>query len=189
MAKIGFEYVVAAVLKSGDSAANAAYEKGIYLGPSSAFNGTPTVSDASDYGDDKKQESDRSVTGGKLSLELNEKTPEAYALLTGATKSEDGSIISNTETVPPYVGIGCVGKSIVNGVKKYLVKWYYKVQFGEPNDENATKQENVSFTHTTLEGNISPLSNGDWKKEVPCDTLAAAKTALEKLAGITVAGG
>ncbi len=186
MAKVGFEYIVVAALK--DQAPT--YEKGQYLGKSSTFNGTPTVSDVKDYGDDSVAETDTSVTGGTLSVELNENTSDIYTFLLGHSKDETSSeVISNADDIAPYVGIGAVGKSKRNNKLMYTGKFYFKAQFKEPNDENATKQENTAFTHTTLEANLFKLDNGDWKAQKEFNTLAEAKAWLDEKAGITESGG
>ncbi len=192
MAKIGFEYAVVAVLTTGTdtSAAACTYTNGQYLGPASTFNISPTANDVKDYGDDRTVETDTSVTGGTTSVELNERTADIYCLLLGHTKDiESGVVLSNVDDIAPYVGLGAVGKSMRSGSRKYTAKWYHKTQFKEPNDENATKQESTSFTHTTLEGNLFTCENGDWKEEKEFDTLATAKEWLNTKAGITTSSG
>lgn len=188
MAKIGMEYIVIGELDpKATSAATATYTKGRYLGPASTFNGSPTANDVKDYGDDRTVETDTSVTGGTLSVELNERTAEVYCQMLGHKKSEDGEVLANTEDIAPFLGIGAVGKSRRDGKTKYTGKFYYKTQFREPNDENATKQESTSFTHTTLEGSLYQLQNGDWKAEQEFDDLSAAKAWLDQKVGITAA--
>ena len=54
-----------------------------------------------------------------------------------------------------------------------------------PNDENATKQDQVTFGHTTMEGNIFQLKNGDWKDEKEFDTLEDAKEYINTTLNIT----
>ena len=190
MAKTGFEYTVVAKLTAGSDTAGSAcaYTAGQYLGPASTFNITPTANDVKDYGDDRTVETDTTVTGGTTSIELNEKTADIYCLLLGHTNT-DGEVLSNADDIAPYVGLGAIGKSKRNGSLVYTAKWYYKTQFKEPNDENATKQESTSFTHTTLEGNLFTCENGDWKAEKEFDTLAAAKSWLNGKANISGATG
>ncbi len=188
MAKTGFEYIVAAVLTEGEDGAPS-YAKGMYLGPASTFNGSPTNADVKDYGDDRAVETESGVTGGTLSIELNERTLEVAAHMLGHKLDEDKKTMEyNAEDIAPYLGIGAIGKSKRNNARKYTGKFYYKTQFHEPSDENATKQENVTFTHTTLEGNIFMLKNGKWKTEAEFDTLAEAKTWLEGQAGMSGVG-
>lgn len=192
MAKTGFEYVVIGKLSDPEAAsgAEAAYTAGMYLGPASTFNVSPNVSDVTDYGDDRAVEVDNTVTGGTVSVELNERTVDAYVSLLGHTKTEadennPAKVVVNANDTAPYLGIGAVGKSVKNKKKQYTVKFYYKTSYKEPNDEHATKQESTSFTHTTIEGKLFPLGNGDWKEEAYFDKLEDAKAFLNKKVGIT----
>lgn len=120
-------------------------------------------------------------------------SPYVYEEVASPTKTDIGSyyevtaleVISNTDDIAPYVGVGAVGKSVVNGAKKYKAKFYYKVQYHEPNDENSTKTDTTNFAHDTIEGNIFLLDNGDWKAEETFDTLAAAEAYIDTKLGIT----
>ena len=192
MAKIGLEYVVMgklseAVSKSG---ATAAYTEPMYMGPNAAFNGSPTANDVKDYGDNRAVETDTSVTGGTITIDHNELTLEEYAYILGHTLDETTqSVVSNTGDVAPYLGVGAVGKSKRNNTNKYTAKFYYKTQFREPSDENATKQDNTTFAHTNLEGNIFELENGDWKDQKEFDTITEAKAWLNTKVGLTTTSG
>ncbi len=184
MAKIGFEYIIAAELKSGTSAANAIYNAYKEVGTGASCNIAPTANDVKDYGDDRTVATDTSVTGGTVSLELNEPTLEIEAFLLGHTyDSTAKSMLRNAESdVDPYVGMGFIGKSVNEANEKiYKVKAIYKAQFKEANDDNTTKQESTTFNHTTLEGNLFKLENGDWSYVAQYETLADAKTALQAL--------
>ena len=188
MAKVGFEYVAAAKLNDAvsTSKAIAVYTEGREIGPAANFNGTPTSSDVKDFGDDRTLETDTSVTGGTLSLELNEPTMENEAWILGHNYEDtSGGMLRNVNDIAPYLGIGCVGKSKRNGALVFRAKIYLKTQFRVPNDENATKQDQVTFGHTTMEGNIFQLKNGDWKDEKEFDTLEDAKEYINTTLNIT----
>lgn len=187
MAKVGFEYIVAGLLDTSASvsAATATYTDAREIGPGANANGSPTSSDVKDYGDDRTVETDVSVTGGTLSLELNEPTMENEAWILGHSVDESGGMVRNTNDIPPYIGVGFVGKSRRDGATIYRTKIYLKTQFKEPSDENATKQESVTFNHTTLEGNLFQLENGDWKTDAEYETLAEAKAAINTFFGIS----
>lgn len=178
MAKKGIEYAVFGLLdeKTGS------YNGGKYLSPVAGFNGTPTKANVTDYGDNRALETDNSVTGGTLSVELNNDDDDIYVFLLGHKKDEEsGEISYNVNDIPPYVGCGAIGKS----GNKYVAKFYKKVQFSEPNDENQTKQENTTFNHVTVEGTILIPEDGEWKLREEFDTLAAAKAWLNEKVGIT----
>ena len=187
MAKIGFEYVVAAELdaENAKSAEAVKYKNAKVIGPAANANGTPNSSDVKDYGDDTTVETDVSVTGGTLSLELNEPTMDNEAWMLGHTTTKEGGMVRNASDIPPFLGVGFVGKSRRDNKTVYRSKIYLKTQFKEPSDENATKQEAITFNHTTMEGNMFQLENGDWKVENEFETLTAAKAHVNKVLGLT----
>ena len=187
MAKIGFEYIVAAKLdtEASVSKATAKYTEARVIGPAANANFNINTSDVKDYGDDNVVETDVSPTGGTASLELKEPTMKNEGWLLGHTVTEDDGMVRNANDIPPYVGIGFVGKSVRAHEAVFKAKVYLKVQFKEPNDENATKQDTVTFTHTTMEGNLYTLQNGDMKAENEFKTLAEAKAYVNKILGVT----
>lgn len=188
MAKIGFEYIAAAKLNTENAAsiATAKYTDGKEIGPGANFNVTVTANDVKDFGDDRALITDVSVTGGTVSAELNEPTMENEAWMLGHTFSAETGMIRNADDTPPFLGIGLVGKSRTSKKEGivYRAKVYAKIQFKEPNDENTTKQESTTFNHTTMEGNLFVLPNGDWKSENEFDSLDAAKAFVNKALGI-----
>lgn len=190
MAKIGFEYTVMGKLTAGTdlSLSTVEYTDGIYMGPNAAFNFSPNANDVKDYGDDRVTETDTSVIDGTISVEHNELTAAQEAYMLGHSSSGD-EIVSNADDMAPYLGIGFVGKSKRNGTLMYVAKFYPKCQFREPGDDNATKQDSTSFAHTTIEGNMFTLQNGDWRKAKEFTTLSAAKAYLDAIVGVTGATG
>lgn len=186
MAKIGFEHIVAAKLnlEEAKSAESAKYTEAREIGPSAVFSGSPTSADVKDYGDDRQLETDVSVTGGSLSAELNEPTMENEAWMLGHTYTDEGGMVRNTNDIPPFLGIGFVGKSKRDNKVIYRAKIYLKAQFKEPNDEHSTKQENITFSHTTIEGNLFQLENGDWKIEKEFTKLDDAKGFVDTFLGL-----
>lgn len=183
MAKKGFEYVVAGKFNE----ATGKITEGRYLGPTSTFNISVTSNDVKDYGDDRAVVTDTSVTGGTTSVEINEMVNETYAFMLGHTyDKEKDAIVCNRNDVAPFLALGAVGKSRgEDNVDKYTAKVYRKNQFKEPNDENATQTETLSFTHTTVEGNMFVPADGDWKKQETFTTLQEAKAYLNEMFGIT----
>lgn len=175
MAKKGIRYAVFGVLQEDGT-----YDNGANLAPVAAFNGTPNTSNVKDYGDDICVEVANETVGATLSVELTNDDLEIFALLLGHTLS-NGEIEYNANDQAPYVGCGAIGKS----GSKWRAKFYKKVLFAEPSDENATKQESTTFGHLTLEGDAIPLDDGSWKVEKEFDDLAAAKSYLNGLVGIS----
>ena len=177
MAKKGLRYVAFGKLQS-----NGTYSDGVHLSPAASLSGNANVADVKDYGDDRIVETDKSVTGGTLTVELNNDDDDLYTYLLGHTKDQTSEEIDHSvDDVAPFVGVGCIGQS----GSAWVSKLYKKVQFAEPNDENNTKEENVSFNHITLEGDILIPEDGSWKTRKTFTTLAAAKTWLNTKLGVS----
>lgn len=176
MAKKGIEYAVFGLWQEGGT-----YTGGKWLSPVAGLTGTPTKSNVKDYGDNRVVETDNSVTGGTLNLELNNDADEIYTFLLGHKKGQqEKGVVYNVNDVAPFVGVGAVGQSEGG----YVAMFYKKVQFSEPNDENSTKQENTTFNHITLEGEIIIPEDGEWKLRERFDTLQEAKGWLNEKVGI-----
>lgn len=187
MAKVGMEYVVSAHLTEGEDGV-ATYTKGRYWGPSSSFSVSPNASSVDDYGDDGVVESDRSITNAGISIELNESTLELEADILGHVyDSETKEMTSSRDDQAPWLGMGCVGKSMRNNKIVFRVIWLNKVMVNEAGEELATKQETTTFNHSTYEGTAYSLKDekGSWVIKKEFDTLAAAKAYLNEKAGIS----
>jgi len=163
MAKVGLEYVCFAPINT-ESQTEITYKAGKYLGPSTSLTGNPTRNTVTDYGDNYAVETDTSVTGGDLSLELNEEPLEISAFLLGHKFDESSNeLVYNSNDVAPMGGLGYIGMTKRNNVTMYVAKFYAKTQFTEANDENTTKGETIEFNHSNLEGRIHMPATGNWK--------------------------
>lgn len=94
MAKKGIEYVVFGKLQ-----ANGTYKDGKRLSPAAAFNGNATKSNVKDYGDNRAVETDNSVTGGTLTVELNDDTDEIYNICLGIHRQQTEKKSSATQMI------------------------------------------------------------------------------------------
>lgn len=154
MAKIGVRKMFYAIYSADDT-----YTSGAQFGKISTFNFTPTTSSVKDYGDDVVAEVSNEMSGGTLSIEANQLTLAEKATLLGHTYNSSTGIVIKADDQAPYVGVGAIAVEVSGGTKAYVAKWYKKLMFHEPNDENSTKQENVSFAHTTIEADVVPQSD------------------------------
>lgn len=185
MAKIGMEYVVAAILHE-DEQGKATYTDGRYIGPSSAFNMNTNNNDVKDFGDNRVVESDTTLNYISVSAEVNQLGLELECFLLGHEYDEEKKECDeSTLDVAPYLGFGFVGMSRSEGKTIYRAVWLKKVQFAAPADDNSTKTENTTFNHSTLEGSAYELADHTIRKKSEHDTLDDAKAWLNELAGIT----
>ena len=181
MAKKGIRYAVFGIYNETTvgSTTTITYTGGKRLSPVAAFNGTPNVANAKDYGDDGTVETVNEALGATLSVELTNDDMEIFTMLLGH-QLVDGVLTYTNSDEPPYVGCGAIGLS----GSMWRAKIYTKVRFAEPSDDNSTKQESISFNHITLEGDAIMDGNGVWKKEKEFATEAAAKEWLNTQLGV-----
>ncbi len=187
MAKKGIRYAVFGKYNETTSGGSTTieYTEGKYLSPVAGFTGTPNNSNVKDYGDDKCVEVANETTGASLSVELTNDDLDIFTFLLGHTVDAVGEhVIYDVDDVAPYVGVGAIGKS----GSKWRAKFYTKVLFAEPTDENTTKQESTTFGHITLEGDAVPDANGTWKIEKEFSSESAAKDWLNTQAGVGAGG-
>jgi phi13 family phage major tail protein len=127
------------------------------------------LAEATLYADDGAAEVIKEFNNGKLSLGVNDIGRTAAETLTGATTDDNGVLISASEDGGTPVAVGFRAKK-ANG--KYRYFWLYKVKFGVPSTNLATKGDNITFSTPTIEGTVSrrnkPDGNGNhpWKAEV-----------------------
>lgn len=178
MAKKGLQYVCMAKLQEDGT-----YTGGFYVGPSTKMTATASTNTTKDFGDNRAVVTDTSVTTGTISIEVNEFTNKVYAEALGHRyETEKDVVICNSNDIAPYMGVACIGES--TGEKPYKAVIYTKAQFKEPSSEHETKQEQVSYTHTTLEGDFYTLENGDYSIKAGFETEKAAKDFINEKFGI-----
>ena len=135
---------------------------------------------ASLYADDGVDESVDEFTSGTLSLGLNDLASTVAAELLGARVDTNGVLVNSTNDIAPYVAVGFRARK-ANGNYRYF--WLYRVKFGVPATNLATKGESITFQTPTIEGTVMRRNKPDtqdkhpWKTEVTeGDTGVAAAT-------------
>ena len=124
---------------------------------------------ASLYADDGADESVDEFTSGTLSLGLNDLASTVAAALLGARVDTNGVLVNSTNDIAPYVAVGFRARK-ANGNYRYF--WLYRVKFGVPATNLATKGESITFQTPTIEGTVMRRNKPDtqgkhpWKTEV-----------------------
>ncbi len=127
------------------------------------------LAEATLYADDGAVEIVKEFKSGTLSLGVDDIGATTASDLTGATIDENGVIISTSEDGGKPVAIGFRAKKS-NGKYKYF--WLYRVKFGIPATNLATKGDSITFSTPTIEGTILRRNKADtsgkhpWKAEV-----------------------
>lgn len=175
MAHIGMKYPVAAPLNEGGT-----YGQGFVIGRAINFTGTPNKNEVDLYADDGVAESDKSMKDIGTSLNVDDIELKTQAQLLGHEYKEptegDGDsnpgtpeeMISGSDDVAPYFGVGFYKRRRKNNVTTFTVIWLHKVQHGEPTENAETKGDTTNFQTPTIEGKAYPyeVSEGGKTKTV-----------------------
>ena len=127
------------------------------------------LNEATLFADDSAAEVVKEFKSGKLSLGINDIGAAVAGDLVGAVIDDNGVVISQGEGMPSPVAVGFRAKKS-NG--KYRYFWLYRVIFGIPATNLATKGDSISFNTPTVEGRIFRCNKLDgqgkhpWKAEV-----------------------
>lgn len=195
MAKVGLLYPVYAKITTYTPGSAITYGTGAVLGQAVKANTSWNHSNAKLYADNVLAESDNSLLGGTIAVEVDNLAQTTAADVLGLVSSGTTSVEYLTTTAAsPYVGFGCIRELVKNGVHSFVGRWYHKVQFTMASDEAKTRAESTEFGTTTLDGEILGVeldsTNGtQFMTEKVFTTVSDAKTWLNTKAGITTTGG
>ena len=127
------------------------------------------LAEATLYADDGPSEVVKEFKSGTLSLGVDDIGKTVAEDLTGAQIDDNGVIIAASEDGGDPVAIGFRAKKS-NG--KYRYFWLYRVKFGIPATNLATKGDSITFSTPTIEGTVLRRNKLDgngkhpWKAEV-----------------------
>ena len=126
------------------------------------------LAEATLYADDGAAEIVKEFKSGTLSLGIDDIGAAVASDLTGSSIDANGVVISRSEDGGAPVAIGFRAKK-ANGKYKYY--WLYRVKFGIPATNLATKGDSITFSTPTIEGTVLRRNKVDaqgkhpWKAE------------------------
>ena len=127
------------------------------------------LAEATLFADDGASEVVKEFKSGTLSLGVDDIGAQTAADLTGVVVDSNGVIVSASEDGGKPVAVGFRAKKS-NG--KYRYYWLYRVIFGIPATNLATKGDSITFSTPTIEGTVLRRNKLDtqnkhpWKAEV-----------------------
>lgn len=122
------------------------------------------LAEATLYADDGAAEIIKEFKNGTLSLGIDDIGAAIASDLTGATIDDNKVLISTSEDGGDPVAIGFRAKK-ANG--KYRYFWLYRVKFGIPATNLATKGDSITFSTPTIEGTVLRRNKLDGKRKHP----------------------
>ena len=167
MATIGLDKLYYAKITE-DEAGEETYETPVPLAKAMTAELSVELAEATLYADDGAAEVVKEFQSGTLTLGIDDIGVTVAQDLTGAKIDDNQVLISASEDGGAPVAIGFRAKKS-NGKYKYY--WLYRVKFGIPATNLATKGDSITFSTPTIEGTILRRNKADaggkhpWKAE------------------------
>lgn len=144
------------------------------------------------YADNTIAETDKTFTGGTLTLTTDELSQEiakvllgvtetAITEITGVTDEDANELIWDDDQQTPYLGVGMIIKKMVGGVLKWRAVVLTKVMFNIPADAATTQGESIEWQTPELSGTImrDDTPKHTWKTEATFTTEAQAEAYIK----------
>ncbi|WP_029502410.1 major tail protein [Lachnoclostridium phytofermentans] len=168
MATIGLDKLYYAKITE-DESGNETYDTPAQLAKAISAELSVELAEATLYADDGAAEIVKEFKSGTLALGIDDIGVTAASDLTGSVIDDNHVLISSAEDGGTPVAIGFRAKKS-NGKYKYY--WLYRVKFGIPATNLATKGDSITFSTPTIEGTVLRRNKVDvggrhpWKAEV-----------------------
>lgn len=139
------------------------------------------LNEATLYADDGESEVVKEFKSGKLTLGIDDIGTSVANELTGAQIDDNHVLISASENGGEPVAVGFRAKKS-NG--KYRYFWLYRVVFGIPATNLATKGDSITFSTPSIEGTIyrrrkvDEKNNHPWKAEANEDDVSTPSSVI-----------
>ena len=168
MATIGLDKLYYAPITEGENEEET-YGTPVQLAKAISAELSVELAEATLYADDGASEIIKEFKSGTLSLGVDDIGTATAAALTGVSVDNNNVVISASEDGGSPVAVGFRARKS-NG--KYRYYWLYRVKFGVPATNLATKGDSITFSTPTIEGTVlrrnKPDTSGKhpWKAEV-----------------------
>ena len=168
MATIGLDKLFYAKITEDDNG-DETYASPMQMAKAMSADLSVELAEATLYADDGAAEIVKEFKSGTLSLGVDDIGAAVASDLTGANIDANGVVISTSEDGGDPVAVVFRAKK-ANGKYKYY--WLYRVKFGIPATNLATKGDSITFSTPTIEGTILRRNKLDgkgkhpWKAEV-----------------------
>jgi phi13 family phage major tail protein len=151
MATIGLDRLYYAPITEAPTTGIETYGTPVMLAKAISAELSVELAEATLYADDGASEVVKEFKNGKLTLGVDGIGRSVAAALTGSNVDENGVLISASEDGGKPVAIGFRAKK-ANGHYRYF--WLYRVKFGVPSTNLATKGDSITFSTPTIEGTV-----------------------------------
>lgn len=154
-----------------------------------------TADDNNFYADNVVAETETAqFTSGSATITVDGLDSDAATMIFGLPAAENVQVSGEQvpfqgygEMNPPFVGFGCVRRTMMNGVTKYWPLILPKIKFGIPSEEMATQEDTIDWQTQELTATVlrDDTAAANWKyiSEEGMDTEAEAETAIKAFLG------
>ena len=163
MATIGLDKLYYAKITESENGEET-YSTPVQLAKAMSADLSVELAEAPLYADDGASEVVKEFKSGTLSLGIDDIGADTASALTGATIDKNHVLVSASEDGGEPVAIGFRAKK-ANG--KYRYFWLYRVIFGIPATNLATKGDSITFSTPTIEGTVLRRNKADGKGKHP----------------------
>ena len=167
---------------------NGTYSNGFRFGKAVSLNLTINENEAKVAGDNITAEIAKEFKDGTIALGVTTIPVVAYSSVFGhevTIKENSVNIVDKTDDVPNYVGVGLIKYELVDGVKKYIATWIYKVLFSETSESAQTSGDTITFQTPTINGTIAALPGTKrWREREIFNSEATAQAWIDAKANL-----
>lgn len=158
MAMVGLRHAVFAPITKETEGQEVTYGTGVIVGRMMQADVTYERNTDPLYADDTEAENDNSITGGTVTIGVDDISDAARMVVFGDEEDGEGEYEDNSEA-SPYGGFGYVRTRRLNGTTSYVAYWLHKVQFGSTSESAQTKASTIAWQTPTLNGRIMGVNN------------------------------
>ena len=158
-----------------------------------------TADDNNFYADNVVAETETSqFTSGSVTTTVDGLEPAAATLALGLPETQNVEVDSKqvgfqpygAGMEPPYLGFGCVRRTMMNGKTQYWPFILPKIRYSIPSEEMATQEENIDWQTQELSATVlrddTEAQNWKYLSAAGMDTEAEAEEAVKAFLKITV---
>ena len=106
------------------------------------------------YASDRAVETDNSITGGKISLNLDDVSQTLSTSMLGVIGAGSPVTYEDADVAAPHGGFGYIRVKRKSGVTSYEAYWIHDCQFVLTEETSVTRGENIDWQTPKLEGTI-----------------------------------
>lgn len=162
MAYVGLKYAVFAPITKETRGQELEYGSGVVVGKMISADISYNRNTTPLYADDAEAENDNSITGGSITIGVDDVSDEAELAMLGMVEESGtgtGKVRREVGDATPYGGFGYVRVKRKGGVTSYRAYWIHKTQLGISTESAATKAESINWQTPTLTGPIMAVVN------------------------------